>query len=201
MNTPTIDEVLSRSSPSVAPSIATEAALDALVLETRDAGTHRHATRRRRAAWLIPGAVLAVGALTAGAVVVDRYTRVDVPIAIEYTTDTGLTVTCTANIEGGSFFAPKPAEVIDYYKTHDFTGIGQRVYDYALVLAGDREGTPDVLPRSVAWIPDEDWTGYPDDAALSQSLVSFLLIDVTLDLGLEGSGGADLRSDCTGPLH
>ena len=203
MGKPTVDELLSESSPLFAPSVATEAALDALVLETRSASVERRMPQRRRSLWLVPGVVAAVGALTAGAVVVDDYLRVDVPIAIEYTTDTGITVECTANIDGGTFFAPKPTDVIDYYKSHDFTGVGQRIYDYALVLAGDTEGTPDVLPNSAGGLPDGDFR-YSDQAALSHSMSLFLVWDVLLDLGLDdvsGGVGAALGSDCTGRLH
>ena len=204
MGKPTVDDLLSGSSPAFATSVATEAALDALVFETRAASIERRTPRRRRALWLVPGAFVAVGALTAGAVVIDEYLRVDVPIAIEYTTDTGITVECTAQIRGGTFFAPKPTEVIDYYKSHDFTGVGQRIYDYALVLAGDTEGTSHVLPDSAnGLLPEEDFS-YDDQAALDHSMVLFLLWDVVQELGLEdvsGGVGAELSSDCTGPLH
>ena len=106
-------------------------------------------------------------------------------------------------IEGGSFFAPKPTEVIDYYKSHDFTGVGQRIYDYALVLTGDTQGTWDVLPDSAGGLPDDDFQ-YSDEAALSHSMSLFLVWDVVLELGLEdvsGGVGAELSSDCTGQLH
>lgn len=203
MGKPTVDELLSGSSPSFAPSVATEAALDALVLETKSASVDRRTSRRRRTLWLVPGIFVAVGALTAGAVVVDNYLRVDVPIAIEYTTDTGITVECTANIDGGTFFAPKPSEVIDYYKSHDLTGIGQRIYDYALVLTGDTQGTWEALPNSAGGLPDDDFQ-YSDRAAFSHSMNLFLVWDVLLDLGLDdvsGGVGAELSSDCTGQLH
>ena len=202
MNKPTVDDLLLGSGPSFAPSVATEAALDALVLETRDAGSSTRSSHRRRALWLVPTVLLAAGALTAGAVVVDQNFRVNVPVAIHYTTDTGVEVDCTATIGGGSFFAPKPAEVVNYYKTHDFSGDGQRIYDYALVLAGDRPATPDVFPDSSIWAPGAEMPGYDDTSAFSQSMVDFLLLDVTIELGLDGgSGGADLTSDCTGKLH
>ena len=196
MKKPTVDDLLAESAPAYAPSVATEAALDALVFETRDSTPAT--SRRRRPMWLLPTVLLGAGALTAGAaVVVDQYLHVDVPIPIAYTTDTGVDVQCTAIINGGTFFSPKPAEIMNYYKTHDFSGTGQQVYDYALVLTGDRAGTTDVLPNSVAWLPDEDFEPYSDKSALSNSLVNFLLVDVVLEFDLGGiSGGADLWSDC-----
>ena len=63
-----VDEVLSGSSPTFVPSVSTEAALDALVLEARSAALAARKSHRRKALWLVPGAILAVGALTAGAV-------------------------------------------------------------------------------------------------------------------------------------
>jgi len=199
MTKPTVDDLLTGSRPRFESSVATEAALDALVLQARDA---RPAATKRHALWLMPAAMLTAGALTAGAIVVDQYLHVDVPIAIEYTTDTGVTVACTVQIEGASFFSPQPAEVMNYYKNHNFTGTGQKIYDYALVLTKDRQGTRALLPKSVDWLPDDDFVAYSDKTALNDSMVSFLLLDVVIDLGLGGtSGDANLSSDCTGQLH
>ncbi len=153
--------------------------------------------------WLVPGAVLAVGALTAGALVVDRVTRVEEPIPVSYTTDTGVTVSCTAYVES-SVFAPQLAAVTDYYKSHDFTdaGIGQRIYEYALVLAGDKQGTENDLPSSVAWLPDDGFEEYDDRGALNASMLSFLVQDVVLELDLyDGNVQSGFWSDCTGQLH
>ncbi|WP_430591649.1 hypothetical protein [Humidisolicoccus flavus] len=201
MQQPTIDEILSGSRPHFTPSLATEAALDALVLETRS-GASKSPRNRRRGLWLVPASVLGVAALTAGALVVDHYTRVELPVAIEYTSRSGEFVECTATIQGGSFFSPKPEAVIDYYTNHDFTGVGQQIYEYALVLSGEAPGSAEVLPDSVAWLPDENFEPYSFPEAFSDSMVSFLLIDVVNELGLGNvSGDADLRSDCAGQLR
>lgn len=196
-----VDEVLSESGPAFAPSVATNAALDALVIETRAAATTGR-VRRRKAVWIVPGVVLALGALTAGALVMDRVTRVEEPIAIQYVTDTGVTVSCTATVES-SAFTPDMAAVTDYYKTHDFsnTGIGQRIYEYALVLAGDKVGTPADLPTSTAWLPDENFEPYDDQLALGDSMLAFLVNDVVLELGIYDGGQGGISSDCTGQLH
>lgn len=208
MSTRDVDEVLAESSPTFTTSAATEAALDTLVTESRSAVNVARRRRRRRLLWLLPTTVVAVGALTASAVAVDQMTRLDVPIAVEYTTDTGVTVSCTAHI-ASSLFAPQLAEITEYYATHEFAaeGIGQRVYNYALVLTGEREGTRADLPRSVAWLPGDentsDWEPQEARSALAESMLDFLVLDVVNELGLSvgQSFGAELDSDCTGQLH
>ncbi len=203
-----VDEVLSGSGPTFVPSVATEAALDALVLESRHAGLTRRTRRRKSLLWLVPGAVVAVGALTAGAVVADQMTRLDVPIALEYTTDTGVTVSCTAHV-ASSLFSPRLSEVTEYYTTHEFAadGIGQRIYDYALVLTGEKKGTPTDLPDSVGWLPGDgsspDWEPQAARSALTESMLYFIVLDVEKELGLApgGGGAAELQTDCAGRLH
>lgn len=208
MSKRSVDEVLSDSSPTFVPSVATEAALDALVLESRNARAGQRKRNRKRLLWLVPGAVVAVGALTAGAVVADQMTRLDVPITVEYTTDTGVMVSCTAHI-ASSLFSPRLAEVTEYYKTHEFAadGIGQRIYNYALVLTGERQGTPADLPSSVGWLPGDgstpDWEPQSARSALTESMLDFIVLDVENELGLAAgrSGGAEMQTDCTGQLH
>ncbi|MGL3150788.1 hypothetical protein ACSS7Z_10550 [Microbacterium sp. A82] len=197
MRKPTLDELLTGSGRDYTPPASTSAALDSVVAEAR-----RSASRVRkpaRALWLIPGAIVAVGALTASAVVVDNLLHADLPLAVEYTTNTGIPVSCTAQIEGGSLFATQPHAVIEYFQTHDFSGIGQRIYDYALVLTGDTEATPGVLPASSQWIPTDEFLS--DDEAFSFSLTSFLLTDALVELDISGSGDSWLSSDCTGQLR
>lgn len=69
MQKPTVDELLAGSRRGYAPSTPTKDALDRIVADTRVSSQVRSGNRRRRGFWLIPGAVLAVGALTAGTVV------------------------------------------------------------------------------------------------------------------------------------
>ena len=204
-----VDEILAGSRPAFTSSVATEAALDALVAETRVAAGSRRLPRRRKALWLVPGSILAVGALTAGAVAVDGLTRIETPIPVSYVTDTGVTVSCTATIES-SYFSPRFTEVSTYYGNADFTtsGLGQRIYEYALVLAGDKAGTPGDLPQSVqstAQIPGiGDQQPLEDESALSVSMLEFIVMDVSDELGLPAgtvSGWAEIDSDCDGQLH
>lgn len=197
MQKPDVDELLAGSARGYAPSPATVAALDAVVVDARRAASQ--VRKPRRAFWLIPGAMVSIGALTAGAVMVDNLLHADLPIAIEYTTDTGVDVSCTAQIEGGSLFAPESNAVIAHYENHDFDGVGQRIYDYAQVLTGDRPASPGVLPASSQWVPTGQFPS--DDEAFSFSLTSFLLTDAQLDLGIRGSGDSWLTSDCTGQLR
>ncbi|MCK6065181.1 MULTISPECIES: hypothetical protein [Microbacterium] len=149
-----------------------------------------------------------MSALTAGAVVADQMTRLDVPIAVEYTTDTGVTVSCTAHI-ASSLFSPRLAEVTEYYTAHEFAadGIGQRIYNYALVLAGEKEGTSADLPDSVGWLPGDEndggWEPQSGRSALTESMLYFIVLDVENELGLAAgrAGAAELQADCTGQLH
>jgi hypothetical protein len=196
-----IDDTLRRSDP-WAPDATLEAMAHEVAADARIAAAGSARKRARRAAWLVPAAVLGGLGLTAGALVAaDNLLHEDLPIAIEYTTDTGRTISCTATIEGGSYFAPREGEVVAYYRGRDLSGIGQRVYDYAMVLAGEREATPDVLPRSSTVVADDKGEPYPAASAFSMSLTSFLLTDAILDLGIDGSGDSWLQTDCTGELR
>jgi hypothetical protein len=197
-----IDDILRRSDP-WAYNDAVALAATEFAAETRIASAASARRRTHRAAWLAPLAILGGTALTAGALVAtDNLLHEDLPIAIGYTTDTGRTISCTATIEGGSFFAPREAEVVQYYREHDFTGIGQRIYDYAMVLAGEREQEPGLLPRSSLVVADDKGNPYPEPSAFSYSLTSFLLTDAYIDLGIiNGTGDSWLSSDCTGELH
>ncbi|WAC51859.1 hypothetical protein [Frigoribacterium sp. SL97] len=156
-----------------------------------------------------PAAFLPSEHSTAGAVAVDGLTRIETPIPVEYVTDTGVTVSCTATIES-SYFSPRFTEVSTYYRNADFTtsGLGQRIYEYALVLAGDKAGTPGDLPQSVqstAQIPGiGDQQPLEDESALSVSMLEFIVMDVSDELGLPAgtvSGWAEIDSDCDGQLH
>ena len=154
MQKPTVDELLKGSARGYEASPSTVAALHAVVTDARRPASR--VRKPRRALWLIPGAMLAVGALTAGAVFVDDLLRADLPIAVEYTTDTGVAVSCTAQIEGGSLFAPRSAAVVEYYETHNFDDVGQRIYNYAQVLTGEQAAgqvaAPRALPRAPALV-------------------------------------------------
>lgn len=198
-----IDEALHASNPwrdtddSALALAAAELAADARIVA---AASRRR--RARRALWIAPIAAFGTVALTAGTLVLaGDLLRAEIPIPIEYTTDTGRTISCTATIEGGSYFAPREDDVVAYYRDKDVTGIGQRIYDYAMVLAGERAPSPELLPRSSTVIADDKGNAYSEASAFSFSLTSFLLTDAILEMGIDGSGGAWLQSDCTAELH
>jgi hypothetical protein len=200
MTKQTIEDALTRSNPWTTPEEpGLRAELSAFVTQSRVAASADRKRKLRRQLWLVPIAGAGVLALTAGAIVADNLLHADLPITIEYTTDTGVEVACTVQIEGGSLFAPQSDRVIEYFRTHDFTGIGQRVYDYALVMAGDREPDPSVFPESSIAVPEGE--GYSDRGAFMFSLTSFILTDPQIALDINGSGGAWYTSDCTGQLH
>lgn len=111
-----------------------------------DAGRRRPATggrvpwwKRRRA--LIPIGLGTLVAITGAAVLIPLQLRVndtlvdlDAEIPIIYTTDTGVDVSCRYG-----FYFGVPAdrtdadeELADFVQTHDWTGIGQRIYDEAI---------------------------------------------------------------------
>jgi hypothetical protein len=201
MTKQTIEDALARSNPWTPSDGSTlRSTVDQISAESRVAAISQKRRRAHNALWILPTAGAVVIALTAGAVVTDNLLHVNLPISIAYTTDTGAAVTCTVHIEGGSLFAPVSNEVINYYQHHDFTGVGQKVYNYALVLAGDRPVSAGVLPKSSRVVPAAGG-GYDDRFAFTVSLNSFLLGDTDVDLGIQGSGDEEMKSDCTGQLH
>ena len=203
MTAPDIDEALRRSDPwKLAPDDPTARTAVELAADARIEVAASGRRRSRRALWTVPVAAIGGLALSAGALLLaDNLLRTELPIPIEYTTDSGRTITCLATIEGGSYFAPREDDVVAYYRGRDFTGIGQRIYDYALVLAGEKEATPEVFPRSSTVAGADDGSHYPEESAFSYSLTSFLLLDAILDMGIDGSGDSWLHTDCTGDLH
>lgn len=198
---PTIDEVLARSNPWPMSS-------DARLREStqglvEDAQAHEARKRFHRPLlsklWLIPSIGLGGLALTAGALVVDNALFPDLPLAIDYVTDTGVAVSCTAQIMGGSIFTPAAAEVVNYFQDRDVSGYGQKIYEHALVLTGDAVATAENTPASSSWVPGEgNWLD--DKLAFNQSLVDYLIINTQIELNLSGNDGS-LTSDCTGKLH
>lgn len=195
MTQPTIDELLAGSDPwARADDDRLLASVSDLVSESR-----RLPSRPRRLLWIIPAVVAGGLALTAGALAVDNALFPDLPIAIEYTTDSGVSVSCTAQIEGGSMFVADSDRVVRYFESRDLSGLGQQIYDHAMVLTGDHAPTAENTPASDTWIPGEgNWLD--DDFAFSMSLNDYLIINTQIDLGLSGDGGW-LSSDCTGQLR
>jgi hypothetical protein len=195
-----IDELLRGSDPwSITATPDVQASVQQLVADTQSAAAEKPVRRRWSKLWLVP--LIGVGglALTGGALAVDAALFPELPIAINYTTDTGVAVSCTAQIEGGSMFSSNSTAVVDYFKSRDLSGIGQQIYNHAMVLTGDAVPTAENTPESNSWVPAEsNWV--QDRSAFNMSLVDYLVINTQIDLGLHGDGGW-LTSDCTGQMH
>lgn len=90
---------------------------------------------------LLPISIATMAVLTAGAILIPLTLRVDgvkvqpdVEIPIVYTTDTGVDVSCREQI-----FFGEPGDrsddymrIAEFMSSHDWTGIGQRIYEEAL---------------------------------------------------------------------
>ena len=188
MSKPSIDELLRGSTKSYEPSIATRAALESLVDASRAEAVRSRAKRHRRNLWLIPGAVIAAGALTAGAAVFAPYFDPDVRIPIEYVTDTGVKVTCTYALRVGSAVGGENQELREWLTSQDWSGVGQRIYDDAVanpfVPGEDDEGewTADIVDAMSFFDAISRQTDVPEGIAVFGDTVSG-------------------TSDCKGQLH
>ncbi|MGV8885683.1 MAG: hypothetical protein ACOH1T_08885 [Microbacteriaceae bacterium] len=153
------------------------------------------APRRRRRTLVIalPVAVLAAGALTAGGIAIATFDwtgEVDVPII--YTTDSGRALTCTAVIQTGAAIDADARALKGYLKAHDWTGVGQRIYDRALANpAPSVEG--DTAGQSSAERDVQSWTTATFDVILAE-----------LSRGAVFGGPSSYSistGNCTGELH
>jgi len=198
---PTLDDLLADSTPWVPDNdVQLRKSVQLLVEETRNDKYRKRSRRRRSTLWLIPTVGLGGLALTAGALVLDNALFPDLPIPIEYVTDTGVSVSCTAQISGGTMFIANSDAVVKYFEGRDPSPYGQKIYEHALVLTGGTEATPNNTPPGNQWVPgDGNWIE-DEKFAFDMSLVDYLLINTQIDLGLKGDGG-ELVSDCTGQLH
>lgn len=152
--------------------------------------------KRRRA--MIPLGIAGLVALTGAAVLVPlglwvNGTKVDLDaeIPIIYTTDNGVDVSCRYGIYFGDPANRSVADeqLADFVENHDWTGIGQRIYDEAIA----NPFTPG---------PNDDWE--VDNQEIRDSFSFFRAVNLIwdeiptdLDAG-QSSGGT---SDCTGQLR
>ncbi|WP_243227840.1 hypothetical protein [Microbacterium sp. CIAB417] len=176
--------------------------LHGMISDARAASTDAPASRRRwwrRRRILLPfglaGAAILTGAvwlLPLGLSVNGTPVDLDVVIPITYTTDTGITVSCRYGIYFGE---PENRTAVDerlvaFVKSHDWSGIGQRIYDQAVahpfVPGPDSDlqvDTPEVRDSfSFSQAQDLIWQEIP--AALR-----------------EPGSSAGATSDCAGRLH
>lgn len=149
---------------------------------------------------LLPIGVVSIVALTGGAILIPLTLSVsgvqvepDVEIPIVYTTDTGVNVSCREQIFFGepSERDEADARIAEFMRTHDWTGIGQRIYEDALA-------TP--------IIPERDGGTEPGFDQASFSAATSRLIEAEIPASLRGAGEEEgtvysSATDCTGELH
>ena len=89
---PSFDELLQSSKQRFEPSKAASDALEALAVDLQAESARLRDRRVRGAIWLVPTSLIAVGALTGGAVLFAQYMSPDVRVAVGYETETGIDV-------------------------------------------------------------------------------------------------------------
>lgn len=146
-----------------------------------------------------PSGVAGVIALTGAAVLTplqlwinDTPVELDVEIPIVYTTDTGVDVACRFGISFGEPAHRTEADerLAEFVENHDWTGIGQRIYDEAIANP--------FVPG-----PDDDWevdTQEIRDTFSFNRAIDLIWAEIPADLQPTGqsAGGA---MDCTGRLR
>ncbi|MCC6271010.1 MAG: hypothetical protein IT190_07010 [Microbacteriaceae bacterium] len=192
-----LDTLLRHSAPAVVPEHSgIEATVLALVAETKVKA--RPVRRRRRALWVaaIPAVpVLALG-LTAG--IQDRLAP-DLTIPITYTTDTGVPVSCSVFVFNGEIsWVEVSFTAVNYLSKQNWSGIGQRIYEQALIEEANLTRLADEGNLSVS-LDGEN----PPTAAVIETMAWNIaegkLIDSTVPTKPGDHWGGD--SDCSGQLH
>ena len=148
---------------------------------------------------MIPLGIAGVLALTGAAIAIPLNLSIngievdlDVEIPIVYTTDTGVQVSCRYGMYFGDPVDRSEAdeELAQFVADHDWTGIGQRIYDEAIA-------NPFVPGPNDDW--EVDTQEIRDDFSFNRAL-DLIYAEIPDELLQDGhsSGGA---SDCTGQLH
>ncbi len=128
--------------------------LDAVLARLSDDAKSTARAPRKRAPhrWvLVAGAGLVVGAAaTAGAIYAAPSFTPDVVIPIAYTTDTGREVQCTYSLAINAWDGVDASEATKWVAEHDWTGIGQRGYDYAVAhpVEASAAGVDPTIPQA-----------------------------------------------------
>ena len=154
--------------------------------------------KRRRA--VVPLGVVALVAVTGAAVVIPLQLgtedgtqfAVDAEIPIIYTTETGIKISCRYGIHFGDHTDRTVADerLADFVNNHDWTGIGQRIYDEAM-------SNPFVPGPGDDW--EVDTQQLRDKASFSQAMT---LIASELPEELLGEGQSwGSTTDCEGRLR
>ncbi|MFB7252539.1 hypothetical protein [Microbacterium sp. NPDC056234] len=154
--------------------------------------------KRRRS--VIPLGVVALVAATGAAVLIPLQLgtedgaqfSVDAEIPINYTTETGVDISCRYGIYFGDPSNRTAADerLADFVNDHDWTGIGQRIYDEAM--------SNPFVPG-----PNDDWQvdtqQLRDKASFSQA-ATLIWIEIPDELMREGQQSAS-TTDCKGQLR
>jgi hypothetical protein len=149
---------------------------------------------------LLPISIATMAVLTGGAILIPLDLSVsgvsvepDVEIPIVYTTDTGVEVSCREQ-----FFFGEPGDrddddvrVAEFMRSHDWTGIGQQIYEEALANP---------------IIPEADGGTEPqfDQASFSSATSRVIEAEIPVSLRAAWAEEGTLYStvtDCTGELH
>lgn len=155
--------------------------------------------KRRRAG--IPLGIAGIVALTGAAVLVPlglwiNGTQVDLDaeIPIVYTTDTGVDVSCRWGIYFGEPVNRSAADekLAEFVENHDWTGIGQRIYEEAIANP--------FVPG-----PNDDWEvdnqELRDNFSFNNALNLVIWDEIPASLLEQEGQSAGATSDCTGKLR
>jgi hypothetical protein len=182
-----VNDLLSRAAPGA---IADDPAVRERVTELV-AATGGTATRSKRRLLWIPAVGLGGLALTAGALAV-QVAEADIVVPISYTTDTGQSFSCSTAIDAGSAFDPDDRALSAFIRSHNWSGLGQDIYDRALAEPFD-PATTDLPNQPQDQIDHQSWmTGMTNE-----------IID-QIPPALFGTDAAWISwnsQDCTGVLH
>jgi hypothetical protein len=199
MDDSTLDALLRRSAPSPAPAdLAVDANLLAIVDHARRAA--QPARRRRRALWLvaIPAVPALALALTAG---IDERLSPDLTIPVTYTTDTGYTESCSIFVFNGEInWIEVSFTAVDYLSAQDWDGIGQRIYQQALVE--EVAIRQQVADRDPAVAVTSDGLTMPSETQIQEAawnIAEGQLTSGTVPTKPGDHWGGD--TDCSGRLH
>ncbi|WP_341974425.1 hypothetical protein LTA6_002867 [Microbacterium sp. LTA6] len=174
-----------------------------MTVDTREAsiaGTLTRAPWWKRRRTMIPLGIAGAIALTGAAVMIPLGIAVngtpvemDVEIPILYTTDTGVDVSCRYGIYFGDPATRSAADerLAEFAQNHDWTGIGQRVYEEAIA-------NPFAPGPNDVW--ETDTQELRDRHSFNLAIGGVLYGEIPAELRAEGQqvGGT---MDCTGQLR
>lgn len=198
MTKPTIDDLLAQSAPPSGVDTAdprVQSMLRAVATESRhDAGPRKPARRRL---WWLAAPLVALPIITFASTAGTESRLVpDFTIPINYTTDTGTAVSCSIELFNGEIdYVESSTAPVDFFRAQDWTGVGQRIYDTAVVYE-----------RDPAWLGSEMNSDGPDLQGIQWRAWLTAADDMIFDRLPEGTmtngdGGYGVDTTCAGELH